>query len=99
MNVQAMMKQVQKAQKQMEVMQKEIDETIFTATVGGVITVKMYGNKSVESIEIKEDAMDDAVELGEMITLATNNVIGEIDQITEEKIGGLTKGLKVPGMF
>lgn len=94
-----MMKQVQKAQKEMEKMQAQIDASIFEGSAGGVVTVKLYGTKKVESIEIKDEAMDESEELAELLTIAMNQAIDKIDAETEEKLGSLTKGMSIPGMF
>ncbi len=94
--MQQMMKQAQKMQGNMENIQKEIDEKEFTVTAGGgVVSVTMLGNKELKSIDIKEDILekDEKEMLEDMIKIAINQVIGEIDSYTKEKMGPITQGL------
>lgn len=99
MNIQGMMKQVQKAQKEMENAQHEIDNSIFEGSAGGVVSVRLYGTKKVESIEIKDEALESGEEVAELLTIALNQAIDKIDLEVEEKIGRLTKGMNIPGLF
>lgn len=94
-----MMKQVQKAQKEMENVQAEIDAKIFEGSAGGVVTVQMYGTKKVESIEIKDEALDSGEEVAELLTIALNQAMDKIDKEVEERLGSLTKGMNIPGLF
>lgn len=99
MNIQGMMKQVQKAQKEMENAQAEIDASIFEGSVGGVVTVRLYGTKKVESIDIKDEALESGEEVAELLTIAINQAMDKIDAQIEERIGSLTKGMNIPGLF
>lgn len=99
MNIQGMMKQVQKAQQEMEKTQAEIEATIFEGSAGGVVTVRLFGSKKVESIDIKDEAMEEASELAELLTIAMNQAIDKIDRETEQKLGSLTQGMSIPGLF
>ena len=51
MNIQAMMKQAQKLQKDMLKAKEEIDNTIFEGK-SSIVTARVKGNKVVESIKI-----------------------------------------------
>lgn len=99
MNIQGMMKQVQKAQKEMEKVQAEIDASIYEGSAGGVVAVRLFGTKKVDSIEIKDEALEDSEELAELLIIAMNQAIDKIDNEIESKIGNLTKGMSIPGMF
>lgn len=99
MNIQGMMKQVQKAQKEMENVQAEIDATVYEGSAGGVVTVKLFGTKKVESIVIQDEAMDDSEELAELLSIAMNQAIDKIDTEIETRLGSLTKGMSIPGLF
>lgn len=94
--IQQMMKQAQKMQDNMSNVKDEIDKKEYVQTVGGgVITVTLMGTKELKSIEIKEELLDpeekDMIE--ELIPMAINNAIEEIDKETEEKLGPLTSGM------
>ena len=98
MNMQAMMKQAQKMQKDMMDAQKEIEAMEFEGK-SSIVTVKVSGRKEVLSVEIDSDAIDkDEIEmLQDMIVVAVNEAIKQVDKITEEKMGAYTKGM--PGLF
>ena len=99
MNMQAMLRQAQNLQKEMMKSQEEINNTVFTAE-NGLVKVTMKGNKKLEKVEIsKENSLDkDDIEmLEDMILVAVNDVIGQIEKKTEEKMGKYTKG--IPGLF
>ena len=99
MNMQAMLKQAQNLQKQMLKEQNEINNTIFTAK-NGLVTVTLMGNKKVQKIEIdKSNALDsDDIEmLEDMLMVAINDALSQIDKMTENKLGKYTNSM--PGLF
>lgn len=101
-NMGNMMKQMQKMQKKMTAAQEELYEMNFEATSGGgMVTVKANGKKEITDVEIKEEAVDpdDVDMLQDMILAATNDVIQQIDDKTNETMGEFTKGMNIPGMF
>lgn len=99
MNMQAMLRQAQNLQKEMMKSQEEINNTVFNSE-NGLVKVTMKGNKKLEKVEIsKENTLDkDDIEmLEDMILVAVNDVISQIEKKTEEKMGKYTKG--IPGLF
>lgn len=101
-NMGNMMKQMQKMQKKMMKAQEELLAMEFEASAGGgMVTVIADGSKKILDIQIKEEVVDpDDVEmLQDLILAATNDVLGQIEQKTEETMGQFTKGLNMPGMF
>ena len=98
MNIQAMMKQAQSLQKNMMKEKEEIDNTIFEGT-SSFVKVEVMGSKKIKSIKIDNNDLnqDDLEMLEDMITIAINNAMDQIDKITEEKMGKYTKGM--PGLF
>lgn len=98
MNIQAMMKQAQKLQKDMLNAKKEIDETEFECTKS-FITVKAMGNKKIKSIKIDMESISkDEVEMVEdLMLVAVNELMDKIDKETEKKMGKYTQGM--PGLF
>ena len=98
MNMQAMMKQAQKLQKDMMKSKEEIDNKIFEGK-SSLVTVEMKGTKEIVSVKIDSDSIDkDEIELLEdMIQVAVNDASKKVDQETEEKMGKYTKGM--PGLF
>ena len=98
MNIQAMMKQAQKLQKDMMNAKKEIDETEFECTKS-FLTVKAMGNKKIKSIKIDMDNISkDEIEMVEdLMLVAINELMEKIDKETEKKMGKYTQGM--PGLF
>ena len=45
MNQQVMLRKLKKMQDEMLQTQKEIEETVFKASAGGVVTIEMFGTK------------------------------------------------------
>lgn len=96
MNMQAMLRQAQKLQSEMMKEKKSIDETVFEGN-SELVTIKAYGNKQIESINIKDEAMEDKELLEDMLLIAFNDVINKIEKKTEEKMGKYTNGMS--GLF
>ena len=101
-NMNNLMKQAQKLQKQMEESQKELENSEFEAsTGGGAVSVKVNGKKEVLSVNIKEEVVDpDDVEmLEDLILSAVNEALRKADEETANKMGKLTGGMNIPGVF
>lgn len=98
MNIQAMMKQAQKLQNDMMKAKEEIDKMEFSST-NGLVTVKINGKKEVIDVVIEKDAdfsLDDLGMLQDMIRIATNEAMEQVDKVTEDKMGRFTS---MPGLF
>lgn len=98
MNMQAMIKQAQKLQKDMLEEQDKINETNFTGK-SSIVTVTMNGKKELLDVKIETEKleMDDIELLQDMIMVAVNDAINKINKETESKMGKFTKGM--PGLF
>ena len=99
MNMQALMRQAQQLQNDMMKAKEEIDNMEFTGT-SSLVKVTMKGTKEVIKVEIdSNDSLekDDIEMLQDMILVAVNDAISQIDKITEEKMGKY--GNSIPGLF
>ena len=98
MNMQAMLKQAQKLQKEMLATQEEINNKEFTGK-SSVVTVKMNGKKEILNVKIDMEQIesDDCELLQDMIVVAVNDAINQINKETESKMGKYTQGM--PGLF
>lgn len=98
MNIQAMMKQAQKLQKEIMDAKEEINSKIYEST-SSFVTAKLKGTKEVVEIKIDKETLDqDDVEiLQDLLVVAINETIKKIDKETDEKIGKYTQGM--PGLF
>ena len=97
MNMQQMMAQAQKMQRELKKAQAELAEKEFVVSKGGAVTVTVYGNKQVKSVSVDTDAFDaDNKEMvEEMIALAINEALDQIDAEAEainERITGQRGG-------
>ncbi|MGT2800537.1 YbaB/EbfC family nucleoid-associated protein [Streptococcus marmotae] len=90
MNMQQMMKQAQKLQKQMEKSQAELAATEFTGTSAqDLVSVTFTGDKKLITIDFKPEVVDadDLETLQEMTIQAVNQALTKIDETTQKKLG------------
>lgn len=96
MNLQAIMKQAQAMQKDITKAKKEIDEMKFRVTQS-FVTVTLRGDRTVEKVEIDSDTelgKDDIEMLQDMIVVAINQAMKEIDKVTEQKLGKYSNAMQ-----
>ena len=98
MDMQQMMAQAQKMQRELRKAQAELAAKEFVVSKGGAVTVTVMGNKQIKSVNIDKDAFDaDNKEMVEdMIALAINEALDKIDEESEainERITGQPGGL------
>jgi DNA-binding YbaB/EbfC family protein len=95
-NMQQMMAQVQKMQKDMELAQEQLkDEVVEASAGGGMVTVSVSGALEVREIKIDPGAVDpeDVEILADMVTAAVNEALRKAQELAESKLGGATAGL------
>ena len=83
-------------QEDMQNAKREIEETDFTASVGGgMVTVVMGGNRKVKTIELKEQIVDpDDIEmLQDLIVAGVNDALSQIEKMEKEKLPQLPAGM------
>ncbi len=96
MNMNNLMKQAQKMQKQMEEAQEELEASEITASDGGgVVEVTVGGNKEIKNIKIDPDVVDpeDVETLEDLVTAAVNEAIRKMDEQTQEEMSKITGGM------
>ena len=101
-NMNSVIKQAQKMQEEMERVQGELEEkTVETSSGGGAVNVVVNGKKELVSIKIQPDAVDpeDVETLEDLVKAAVNEGIGKADEMMSEKMGAITGGLNIPGLF
>ena len=94
-NMNNLMKQAQRMQRQMEENKKALDEKEFKATAGGgAVEVIMTGAHEMKAITIDPDAVDpdDVETLQDMILVAVNDVLGQITEGSGKLMGGMGMG-------
>ena len=100
-NMQKQLAQMQAMQRQMEALQAEIEEKeVQTTAGGGAVSVTISGKKEITKLKIKPEACDpDDVEmLQDLIIVAVNEGLRQIDEISNSEMSKLTGGLGIPGL-
>ena len=90
MNMQNMMKQAQKLQKQMEKKQAELADTTFVGKSAQDLVVATFtGDKKLVSIDFKEAVVDpeDIETLQDMTAQAVNDALSQIEDATQKTMG------------
>ena len=94
--------QLQDMQKKMEKAQADLANETVTATAGGgAVTIEMTGHHKVVAVTIDPEAVDkdDVETLQDMLLAALNQALEKAQDMAEKKMGAITGGLKVPGLF
>ena len=100
-NYQKMMKQVQKMQADMAKAQEDLAKEVVEASAGGgMVTVKVSGDLSVQEVKIDPAAIDpdDLEILEDMILAATNEALRMAREIEQKRMGSITAGLNLPNI-
>ncbi|WP_456088927.1 YbaB/EbfC family nucleoid-associated protein [Oribacterium parvum] len=96
MNMNNLMKQYQKMQKKLEETQEELAKKEYTGQAGGgAVKIVISGEKKVLKVSLNKDAVDpeDVEALEEMIALAVNQALTEIEKDSSQEMGRLTGGM------
>ena len=95
-NMNNLMKQAQKMQRQMEEGQKELEAKESSAKAGGgAVEVTVSGKKEVLKVQLSQEVVDpDDIEmLQDLIMAATNEALRMADEANNELMGKMTGGL------
>ena len=97
MNMQQMMAQAHKMQRELKKAQAELAQKEFKISKGGAVTVIVLGSKEIKSVDIDNDAFDaeNKEMIQDMIALAINEAMEQIDEESEainERITGQRGG-------
>ena len=93
-NMQSMMAQAQKMQAKM---QEEIAQIRVEGSAGGgMVTVKMDGNKAVTAVKIDPEVAGDVEMLQDLVLAACNEATKKVEEETQKKMSGLLGGLGLP---
>ena len=96
-----MMKEAQRLQQQMMVLQEEIGKKKVDATAGGgMVTVEANGKQELLAIKIDPEVInkDDAQMLEDLVLAACNEALRKSRELVQQELGKLTGGLKIPGL-
>jgi len=97
----SIMRQAQELQLKLAKAQQELSNTTLEASSGGgAVKVTIDGQQKIQSVKISPEVIDpDDVELLEDLVLtAVSEAIAKSQELAAERLGGLTGGLKIPGL-
>jgi DNA-binding YbaB/EbfC family protein len=96
-----LMQQMQKLQADLQAAQDELEELRFEATAGGgAVAAVASGHGDLVDLRISPDAVDpeDVEMLQDLVLAAVREALEKARKAHEEKMGGLTGGLGIPGL-
>ena len=96
-----MMNQVQKLQEKLAKAQEELGNlTLEASSGGGVVTVTIDGQQNIQSVKISPEVVnsDDVELLEDLVLTAVREAIAKSQEAATQSLGGLTGGLKIPGL-
>ena len=96
------MKQAQKMQAKMAVVQEELkNEELEASAGGGTVKVQITGDLVIKSITIDPSAVDpeDVELLQDMTTAAVNEAIRSAQELQQRRMGEVTNGMNIPGLM
>lgn len=97
MNLNMLMQQANKMQKDMQKAKEEVSKMTFTSKQP-LVEVTVNGDKNITNIKINEEITSEDIEiLQDMIMLAVNDAIGQATKAMEDKLGNFASG--IPGLF
>lgn len=102
MNMQQMMKQAQKMQKQLAKAQDELGDIEVSASAGGgMVKVTGTADGRISGITIDPDSLDpeDVEILQDSILAAVNDCLQSAQEVADKQLGAITGGMNIPGMF
>jgi DNA-binding YbaB/EbfC family protein len=95
-NMQQMMKQAQKLQKQMVEAQEALNAQMFEGvSTNDYVKVSISGDRKLTAIEINQAIVDpeDIEMLNDMVMMAVNDGLAKVEEAHEQTMGRYTKGL------
>jgi DNA-binding YbaB/EbfC family protein len=102
MNQRFMMQQAQKLQQQLLKAQEELNTLMVEASSGGgAVTVVMNGQQQIQSVKISKEVVnpEDVAMLEDLVLTAVKEASAKAQEAAAKKMGGLTGGLKIPGLM
>ena len=101
-NMQAMIRQAQKMQEDMEAKQAELDAREYEIKAGGgVVSVKISGKKEILAIDIQPEIVDpdDVETLSDILVAAVNEAIKRVEDTNNSEMSKITGNVGLPGLF
>ncbi|MFC1908843.1 YbaB/EbfC family nucleoid-associated protein [Chloroflexota bacterium] len=97
-----MMQQAQKLQEKLAKAQEELGNlTVEASSGGGAVTVTINGQQKILSVKISPEVVnpEDVELLEDLVLTAVGEAIAKSQEAAAGQLGGLTGGLKIPGLM
>ena len=95
-----MMRQAQQLQNRLAKAQEELEAmSVEGSAGGGVVRVTMTGKQEVTEVVIEPEAAEDVDLLQDLVAAAVNDAFARTQQLAAEKMGAVTGGMNIPGLF
>ena len=98
----SIMRQAQELQAKLAKAQEELGKTTLEASSGGgAVKVTINGQQEIQSIKISPEVIDpnDVELLEDLVLTAVSEALTKSQELAAERLGGLTGGLKIPGLM
>jgi DNA-binding YbaB/EbfC family protein len=100
-NTRQFQEMLEQAQKQAQSLQEKMRQTVVEASSGGgIVTVKMNGQKQVLGVHIDPETVKagDVEMLQDLVAAAVNAAAQKVDDAMQSTVGGMLGGLGIPGL-
>ena len=101
-NMNAMIRQAQKMQEDMEALQADLDSREYDISAGGgVVNVKINGKREILAIDLQPEIVDpdDIETLSDILVAAVNEAIKRVDETNNAELNKITGPMNLPGLF
>jgi DNA-binding YbaB/EbfC family protein len=101
MNPRQLQQMAQQMQRQMAKIQEELGSEIVEGSAGSYVSVTMNGHREIQSIKLAPEVVDpeDVDTLQDLIVAAVQDASKKAQELSEKRMGALTGGMKLPGLF
>ena len=101
MNMQKMLKDLQKMQGKMMKAQADLQAQSYEAEAGGgMVKITLNGQGQITAIKLHPDCVDkeDVEALEDLIMAAVNSAMKKKEEAAQASMGSLTQGMNIPGL-
>ena len=102
MDMNKIMKQAQKLQREMAQKQEALGNLVFEASSGGgMVTAKVNGKNELLELKIEPDVVDksDVTMLQDLVLAAVNEAHRRAQEEVQKEMSSLMGGMSMPGLF
>jgi hypothetical protein len=97
----SIMRQAQELQAKLAKAQQELSNTTIEASSGGgAVKITIDGQQQIQSVKISPEVInpEDVELLEDLVLTAVREAIAKSQEAAAQHLGGLTGGLKIPGL-